>query len=65
MAVVQVFLVCPAVFANLIISVCQYPRPKPIDSRPREKDRRQWLEYLEDEVDGHQLLVIVGSWQRV
>jgi hypothetical protein len=64
MAVVQVFLVCPAVFANLmIISVCQCP--KALDSRPGEKDRRQGLKDLEDEVDSHELLVVVGPRERV
>jgi len=59
MAVVQVFLVCPAVFANLIIS--SHRCPKAIDSRPGEEDRRQGLKDLEDEVDSHEFLVVVGS----
>jgi len=65
MAVVQVFLVCPAVFANLLVSTVQRITTARKHSRPGEKNRRQWLEYLKDEVDGHQLLVVVGPRESV
>jgi hypothetical protein len=69
MAVVVVFLVCPAVLAKLVSEQSDLTglpdKGEKSDLRPGEYDGSQGLENLKDKVDRQQLLVVVLSRQGV
>jgi len=65
MAVVVVFLVCPAVLAKLEHQLLIHIQHMIRNSRPGKQNGSERLEALEDKVDGHEFLVVVISRKSV
>jgi hypothetical protein len=65
MAVVVVFLVCPAVFAKLNDQLQILIQCTKRNSRPGKQNGSEGLEALKDKVDGHEFLVVVVTRKSV